>query len=65
MPIKVTVKENESIDKALKRFKKKMEKTGTLKEYRSRQYFTKDSVERRNMIGRAIYREQFIKDQEA
>lgn len=65
MPIKVTVKENESIDKALKRFKKKMEKTGTLKEYRARQYFTKDSVERRNMIGRAIYREQFIKDQEA
>jgi small subunit ribosomal protein S21 len=64
MAIKVTVKENESIDKALKRFKKKMEKTGTLKEYRARQYFVKDSVERRNLIGRAIYREQFIKTQE-
>jgi small subunit ribosomal protein S21 len=65
MPIKVTVKENESIDKALKRFKKKMEKTGTLKEYRARQYFVKDSVSKRNMVGRAIYREQFLKDQEA
>ena len=32
----VNVKENESIDKALKRFKKKFEKTGVLKELRSR-----------------------------
>lgn len=57
--IKVTVKENESIDKALKRFKKKLEKTGTLKEFRGRQYFTKPSVERRNEIGKAIYKQKF------
>ena len=37
----VNVKENESIDKALKRFKKKFEKTGVLKEIRSRSYFEK------------------------
>ena len=62
--VKVTIKENETIDKALKRFKKKLEKTGTLKEYRSRQYFTKPSVEKCDEIGRAIYRQHFIENQE-
>ena len=37
----VNVKENESIDKALKRFKKKFEKTGVLKELRARTSFDK------------------------
>ena len=54
----VNVKENESIDKALKRFKKKFEKTGVLKELRARTSFEKPSVRRRNEIIRAIYREQ-------
>lgn len=54
----VNVKENESIDKALKRFKKKFEKTGVLKELRSRTAFEKPSVTRRNQIIRAAYREQ-------
>jgi small subunit ribosomal protein S21 len=54
----VNVKENESIDKALKRFKKKFEKTGVLKELRARTSFTKPSVRRRDEIKRAAYREQ-------
>jgi small subunit ribosomal protein S21 len=54
----VNVKENESIDKALKRFKKKFEKTGVLKELRSRTSYEKPSVRRRNEIIRAAYREQ-------
>ena len=37
--IKIDIKENESVDKALKRFKKKFEKTGVLKELRRRQAF--------------------------
>jgi small subunit ribosomal protein S21 len=53
----VNVKENESIDKALKRFKKKFEKTGVLKELRARTSFEKPSVTRRNEIKRAAYRE--------
>jgi len=53
----VNVKENESIDKALKRFKKKFEKTGVLKELRARTSFEKPSVRRRNEIIRAAYRE--------
>jgi small subunit ribosomal protein S21 len=54
----VNVKENESIDKALKRFKKKFEKTGVLKELRSRTAYEKPSVRRRNEIIRAAYRER-------
>jgi small subunit ribosomal protein S21 len=54
----VNVKENESIDKALKRFKKKFEKTGVLKELRARTSFTKPSVRRRDEIKKAAYREQ-------
>ena len=52
------IKENESIDKALKRFKKKFEKTGVLKELRARTSFEKPSVRRRSEIIRAAYREQ-------
>lgn len=56
--IVVSVKENESIDKALKRFKKKFEKTGVLKELRSRTHFEKPSVKKRNEKIRAAYRQR-------
>ncbi len=56
--IVVNVKENESIDKALKRFKKKFERTGVLKELRNRSYFEKPSVSKRSEIIRARYREK-------
>lgn len=56
--IVINVKENESIDKALKRFKKKFERTGVLKELRSRTAFTKPSVKRRHEIIRAAYRQK-------
>jgi small subunit ribosomal protein S21 len=52
----VNVKENESIDKALKRFKKKFEKTGVLRQIRSRAYYEKRSVSRRNEVLKAVYR---------
>jgi small subunit ribosomal protein S21 len=54
----INIKENESIDKALKRFKKKFEKTGVLKELRERTSFTKPSVRRRGEIIRAAYRQK-------
>lgn len=62
--IVVNVKENESIDKALKRFKKKFEKTGALKELRERQHFVKPSVKRRKEVIRASYRQK-MQDQES
>jgi len=43
----VNVKENESIEKALKRFKKKFDKTGAVRELRARQHFVKPSVRNR------------------
>ena len=51
----VIVKENESIDKALKKFKKKFERTGVVRELRRRQTFEKPSVERRQEIIHAKY----------
>lgn len=55
--IVINIKENESIDKALKRFKKKFEKTGVLRQLRSRTAFEKHSVRDRNTRLRAIYRQ--------
>ncbi|MEQ9423896.1 MAG: 30S ribosomal protein S21 [Cyclobacteriaceae bacterium] len=54
----INVKENESIDKALKRFKKKFEKTGTLRELRSRTHFEKPSITRRQEVLKAKYRQK-------
>jgi small subunit ribosomal protein S21 len=51
----IPVKEGESIDKALKKFKKKFEKTGVVKALRNRQAYTKKSVARREEIKRAAY----------
>lgn len=43
----ITIQENENIDKALKRFKKKYERSGVLKEYKKRTFFVKPSIEKR------------------
>ena len=56
--IVVRVKENESIEKALKKFKRKFEKTGVVKELRARQQFDKPSVLKRLAKERAIYVQQ-------
>ena len=55
--ISVKVKEGESVDRALKRFKKKFEKTRTLKELRARSFFQKDSVIRRKEVQKAEYKQ--------
>ena len=53
----VNVKENESLEKAMKKFKKKYEKTGVLKELRARQAFVKPSVKKRLEIIKARYKQ--------
>lgn len=53
----VPIKENESIDKALKKFKKKFERTGVVRELRRRQTYEKPSVERRQEIIKAKYKD--------
>jgi len=54
----IDAREAESIDKALKNYKKKFEKAGILRELRRRQSFTKPSIERRTEILKAEYRQQ-------
>ena len=51
----VPEKEGENIEKALKKFKRKFEKTGVVKELRNRQAFEKPSVTNRKKMMRAIY----------
>ena len=52
----INVKEGESIDKALRRYKRKFQKTGILKELRRRKHYTKPSIQRRNEILKAGYK---------
>ncbi len=54
----VQVKEGDTIEKALKKFKKKFEKTGVVKQLRARQKFTKPSVRRREEIIKAVYKQK-------
>lgn len=53
--IVVPVKEGENIERALKKFKRKFEKTGVVKELRSIQQFDKPSVLKRLAKERAVY----------
>ena len=51
----VPVKEGENIERALKKFKRKFERTGIVKELRRRQAFEKPSVTNRKKLVKAIY----------
>lgn len=51
----IPVKEGENIDKALKRYKRKFDRTGVVRQLRERQQFTKPSVKRRGEIQKAQY----------
>ncbi|MGN0229358.1 MAG: 30S ribosomal protein S21 [Muribaculaceae bacterium] len=51
----VQVKEGENIERALKKFKRKYEKTGIVKELRARQAFEKPSVTNRKKMAKAVY----------
>ncbi len=59
----IPVKEGENIDRALKRFKRKFDKTGTMRQLRSRQQFVKKSVRKREQLQKAQYI-QGLRDQE-
>ena len=51
----VPVKDGENIERALKKFKRKFEKTGVVKEVRSRQQYNKPSVLKRLKMEHAVY----------
>ena len=62
--LKIEVKQGESIERALKRYKRKYRNTKRLDQIRSRQEYTKKSVERRKTLKKAQYKEQFLREQE-
>jgi len=53
----VPIKEGENIERALKKFKRKFERTGAIKELRDRQAFTKPSIRKRAQKIKAIYKQ--------
>ena len=54
----IILQDNENIDRAIRRFKKKYERSGILKEVKKRSYFTKPSVKKRMEKIKAIRRAQ-------
>ena len=60
----IDARESDTLDKALKKYKKKFEKTGILRQLRDRQTFTKKSVARRNQVLRAGYVEGLKREAE-
>lgn len=62
--LKIEVKPGESIERALKRYKRKYRNTKRLDRIRDRQEYTKKSVERRKTIKKAEYRQKYLLDQD-
>lgn len=56
----IPIKEGESIDRALKRFKRKFDKTGAMRQLRDRKQFIKPSVKHRQKIQKAQYIQRLI-----
>ncbi len=54
----IDVKDGENIDKALKRYKRKYQATGIIKEVRKRKEFIKPSIKRRSELLKAVYNQQ-------
>ncbi|GGW22768.1 MULTISPECIES: 30S ribosomal protein S21 [Arenibacter] len=59
----IPIKEGENIDRALKRYKRKFDKTGRMRQLRKRQQFTKPSVLNRAQRQKAAYI-QHLRDEE-
>ncbi len=51
----IPVKDGENIDRALKRFKRKFDRTKTMRQLRERKHFTKPSVSKRKQVQKAEY----------
>ena len=61
--IKIPVKEGESIERALKRLKRKTDRTGIIKEVRTRKAYLKPSVKKRQQLIKAKYVEQLRREE--
>ena len=62
--IVVPIKEGENIERALKKFKRKFEKTGAMKELRNRKAYKKPAILRREQKIKAIYKQKMREAEE-
>ncbi len=60
--LKIEIKEGENIERALKRYKRKYRKTKVLDRIRNRQFYTKDSAQRRETQKKAEYRQKYLEE---
>ena len=60
----VPVKDGENLERALKKFKRKSEKTGVIKEARTRKQFDKPSVLKRIKMQHAVYVNKLHQEEE-
>lgn len=60
----IPVKDGESIERALKRYKRKFDRTGVLRQVRSRQQYVKPSVAKRQQMSRARYKQYLLSQEE-
>ena len=61
--LRIEVKPNENIERALKRYKRKRKSVKLMQEIRDRQHYTKKSKERRETVKKAQYRDQYLREQ--
>ena len=62
--LRIPVKEGENIERSIKKFKKKFERTGAIKELPARKNFSKPSIKKREIMKKAVYRNQMLLDSE-
>lgn len=60
----IPVKDGESIDRALKKYKRKFDKTGVVRQLRSRQQFIKPSVTSRQQNLKAAFKQRALSKEE-
>ena len=60
--LRIKIKEDENIERALKRYKRKYRKTKVLDNIKERKFFTKKSEQKRETFKKAQYRQQYIEE---
>jgi small subunit ribosomal protein S21 len=55
MPVDVTIRKNETVDKALRRLKKKLDRESILRDVRAKRYFEKPCEKRRRLKKVAVF----------
>ncbi|MCJ7468279.1 MAG: 30S ribosomal protein S21 [Maribacter sp.] len=57
--LKIKLEQGESIDRALKRYKRKYRLTKVLDKIKSNQHYEKQSKQRRETLQKAVYRQRY------